>query len=73
MPGPTSVYHLSKAFDIDSKIGDEIIALKGTYGPYLINALVAAQNFEYKMSNVLDNPLKIVDGDITVPPGAFST
>jgi len=73
MPGPTSVYHLSKAFDIRSKIGDEIIALKkGTYGPYLINALVAAQNFKYTMSNILYKPLKSMFGYITVLPGAFS-
>ena len=72
MPSPTSVYHLSKAFDIDSKTGDEIIALKGTYGPYLINALVAAQDFEYKMSNILDKPLKSMFEYITVLPGAFS-
>jgi len=56
MPGPTCVYHLWRAFDINSKIGGEIVALKGTYGPYMINALVAAQNFEYKMSNILDKP-----------------
>jgi chitin synthase len=72
MPGPTSVYHLWKAFDINSKIGGEIVAMKGTYGPYLINALVAAQNFEYKMSNILDKPLKSMFAYITVLPGAFS-
>lgn len=35
-------------------------------------ALVAAQNFEYKMSNILDKPLESVFGYITVLPGAFS-
>jgi chitin synthase len=52
MPGPTSVYHLWKAFDINSKMGGgcgEIVALKGTYRPYLIIALVAVQNVEYKI------------------------
>jgi chitin synthase len=34
--------------------------------------LVAAQNFEYKMSNILDKPLESVFGYITVLPGAFS-
>ncbi|PPQ93389.1 hypothetical protein CVT25_015462, partial [Psilocybe cyanescens] len=59
MPGPTSIYHLWKAFDINSNVGGacgEIVALKGKYGRNLINPLVAAQNFEYKMSNILDKP-----------------
>lgn len=34
--------------------------------------LVAAQNFEYKMSNILDKPLESIFGYITVLPGAFS-
>jgi chitin synthase len=68
MPGPTS-------FDINSNAGGacgEIIALKGKYGQFLINSLAAAQNFEYKMSNILDKPLKSVFGYIAVLPSAFS-
>jgi len=75
MHNPTSIYHLWKAFDINSGVSGacgEIVALKGTYGQYLINVLVAAQNFEYKMSNILDKPLKSVFGYITVLPGTFS-
>jgi len=75
MPGPTSIYHLWKAFDINSNVGGacgEIVALKGKYLRNLINPLVAAQNFEYKMSNILDKPLESVFGYITVLPGAFS-
>lgn len=37
-----------------------------------MNVLVAAQNFEYKMSNILDKPLESVFGYISVLPGAFS-
>ena len=71
-PAPTSIYHLWKAFDINSNVGDacgEIVALKGKYGTNVRNPPVAAQNFEYKMSNILDKP---IFGYITVLPGAFS-
>jgi chitin synthase len=111
-PGPSSIYHLWKAFDINSNVGGacgEIVALKGKYWEKLLNPLgsppvplrvilpfsdlvldgaVAAQNFEYKMSNILDKPLYVfqnllpsvshfhrresVFGYITVLPGAFS-
>ena len=45
MPGPTSIYHLWKAFDINSNVGGacgEIVALKGKYGQNLINPLGAS-------------------------------
>src|SRR5947199_10120287 len=45
--------------------------MKGSLGKNLLNPLVAAQNFEYKMSNVLDKPLENLFDFISVLPKAF--
>ncbi|KAG0321254.1 Chitin synthase, class 1 [Dissophora globulifera] len=74
-PGPTSIYQLWKTFDLNSNVAGacgEIKPVKGAGAKNLLNPLVATQNFEYKMNNILDKPLESVIGYISVLPGAFS-
>jgi chitin synthase len=74
-PGPKSLLALWEGFYNDKDLGGacgEIHAMLGKGWKNLLNPLIAVQNFEYKISNILDKPLESSFGYVSVLPGAFS-
>nr|ADE62520.1 chitin synthase 1 [Saprolegnia monoica] len=73
MPTKSSFYKLLTALEINAQIGGvcgEIAVDKPL--PNMCNWVIAAQHFEYKISNILDKSLESCFGFISVLPGAFS-
>ncbi|KAF0687960.1 Aste57867_20341 [Aphanomyces stellatus] len=73
MPTAKAFYLLLAAMELDPQIGGtcgEIAVDKPI--PHLCNWVIAAQHFEYKISNIMDKSLESVFGFISVLPGAFS-
>lgn len=73
-PSGKSLYHLWKEFDKDARVAGACGEIKASLKKrqMITNPLVYGQNFEYKISNILDKPTESVFGFISVLPGAFS-
>ncbi|KAJ3362849.1 Chitin synthase, class 2 [Allomyces javanicus] len=73
-PRREAIYRLWRTFDTNPQVGGACGEIAVEYDSifHLIKPIIAAQNFEYKMSNILDKPLESWAGYISVLPGAFS-
>ncbi len=73
-PEGTSIYHLWKNFDLHPSCGSVSGVTKvliDRKSNSLINPLIASQNFEYKLWNVLDRPFDSIFGLRFSIPGAI--
>ncbi|DAZ97368.1 TPA: hypothetical protein N0F65_003391 [Lagenidium giganteum] len=71
IPGPSSIYRLIRSMDRNPQIGGVAGEIAVDH-PNYFNPVIAAQHFEYKISNIMDKSLESVFGFISVLPGAFS-
>ncbi|KAE9029746.1 Chitin synthase [Phytophthora rubi] len=71
IPGPSSIFKLIRSMDRNPQIGGVAGEIAVDH-PNYFNPVIAAQHFEYKISNLMDKSLESVLGFISVLPGAFS-
>jgi len=71
VPTETAIFRLMRSMDRNPYIAGVCGELT-TYRPNFCHITVAAQHFEYKISNILDRSTGAVFGFIDVLPGAFS-
>lgn len=71
IPGPSSIFKLIRSMDRNPQIGG-VAGEIAVEAPNYFNPVIAAQHFEYKISNIMDKSLESVFGFISVLPGAFS-
>lgn len=71
IPGLSSIFKLIRSMDRNPQIGG-VAGEIAVEQPNYFNPVIAAQHFEYKISNIMDKSLESVFGFISVLPGAFS-
>ncbi|KAF0699308.1 Aste57867_10098 [Aphanomyces stellatus] len=71
IPADSSVFRLVRSMERNYQIGG-VAGEIAVEQPNYFNPVVAAQHFEYKISNIMDKSLESVFGFISVLPGAFS-
>eukprot|EP00475_Leptophrys_vorax_P036489 TRINITY_DN6177_c0_g2_i1.p1 TRINITY_DN6177_c0_g2~~TRINITY_DN6177_c0_g2_i1.p1 ORF type:complete len:728 (+),score=176.49 TRINITY_DN6177_c0_g2_i1:101-2284(+) len=71
-PKEKSFYYMFRAMEKNARIAGVAGEITTIHQWNLTNPLIAAQQFEYKMSSIFDRTMESMFGYVTVLPGAFS-